>query len=153
MNETRLEIYFATPLRLEFPPKRTYKGILNLTTDSMEIKGENMATTVQVGHLGEIDVTWVDESGKSAKVDGLTTWATTDSTIVTVQVATGNSQIANWRTVAIGTAQIQASADADMGEGVKTITSTMDFTVIGGEAVGGQMQVQDLGPIPGRTTK
>jgi hypothetical protein len=40
-----------------------------------------------------------------------------------------------------------------MGEGVKTITSTMDFTVIGGEAVGGQMQVQDLGPIPGKATK
>jgi hypothetical protein len=119
----------------------------------MEIKGENMATTVQVGHLGEIDVTWVDESGKSAKVDGPTTWATTDSTIVTVQVATGNSQIANWRTVAIGTAQIQASADADMGEGVKTITSTMDFTVIGGEAVGGQMQVQDLGPVPGKSPR
>jgi hypothetical protein len=147
MAKLGLEIYFANPLRIEpIPAAAQPKGIFTLIYKGLKIQGDNMATTVQVEHIGEIDVTWVDETGKPAHVDGPTTWASTDATVVTVQVSTGNSLIANWHTVAVGNAQIQATADADLGTGIKTVTSTMDFTVIPGEAVAGTMTVKDLGP-------
>lgn len=107
-----------------------------------------MSETLGVGHLATVTVEWKDAHGNPAKVDGPTTWASTDSSVLTVTVATGNPLIANCKAIAIGTAQIQATADADMGEGIKTITSTIDVTVISGEAVGGSMTFKDMGTGP-----
>lgn len=144
-----LHIAFDTPLRIQLQTIQAAepRGIFTVTFDNKyKVTGDNMAETVQVGHIGTIDVEWVDATGKPAKVDGPTTWQSTNPAVLTVTVSAGNPLIANWHTLAIGTAQIHASADADLGEGVKTVSSTTDFTVIQGEAVAGVTTVKDLGP-------
>jgi len=35
--------------------------------------------------------------------------------------------------------QIQATADADIGEGMETITAVLNLTIIAGDAVGGEI--------------
>ena len=86
-----------------------------------------MSSTLQAGKVATAAVSWVDQAGNPAKVDGQTTWASSDPTLVTVTVATGNSLIANLKSVGpIGDVSIQATADADMGEGVKTITAVLE---------------------------
>ena len=99
-----------------------------------------MANTMQTGTYATLSIEWVDAGGNPAKVDGPTTWASSDETIATATVATGNPQICNVHSLGpIGPVQFQATADADMGTGVRTITSTCDVSVISGEAVGGTM--------------
>lgn len=96
--------------------------------------------TLTVGGRATAHVQWNDANGQSAKVDGPTTWVSSDPLTLECVVATGNPLIANcYAPGPIGTVQIQATADADMGEGVRPVTSTIDITVIGGEAQGGDI--------------
>jgi len=147
----KVTINFGSPLvvivRSE-PDKPPIRPIVTLDHPDLPltISGENMSETVQQGHIGTISVEWTNAQGQPAKVDGPTTWNSTDESIITVTVATGNPLIANWHTVGLGSASILATADADMGDGVKKITATTDFTVIPGEATGGTTTVEDLGP-------
>ena len=54
--------------------------------------------------------------------------------------STGNPQIANlYAPGKIGKATIQATGDADLGQGVKPVTASIDVEVIGGQAVGGEI--------------
>ena len=113
-----------------------------------------MSETLGVGHYATITVEWKDAAGNAAKVDGPTNWASTAPDVLSVTVATGNPLIANAKALKIGSAQIHATADADLGDGVKTVTSTIDVTVIAGEAVGGSMTFKDMGSgPPPETTK
>lgn len=100
-----------------------------------------MSATMQVHTYATVSVQWKDSAGNIVKVDGPTEWKSTDETILQVDVATGNPQIANLFAVgAVGTAQVHATADADLGEGVKAVTATLDVTVVSGEAVGGEIK-------------
>ena len=146
----KLEISFGTPLQIVLaqPQPKTAHAVFTTQIDGLTFKGENMSETLGVGHYATVTVQWVDATGSPAKVDGPTAWESTDPDVLTCQVSTGNPLIANCKAVAIGTAQIQATADADMGEGVKTITSTIDVMVIAGEAVGGSMTFEDTGTGP-----
>lgn len=107
-----------------------------------------MSEVLGVGHYATVTVQWLDSHGNPAKVDGPTKWESTDPAVLTVTVSTGNPLIANAKAIAIGSAQIHATADADLGEGIKTVTSTIDVTVIAGEAVGGEMTFEDMGSGP-----
>lgn len=147
----RLELVFVSPLRITLaPPEPTtgYRAIFTTQTDGLTFKGENVSETLGVGHFATVAVEWVDATGAPAKVDGPTSWESTDPAVLTCQVSTGNPLIANCQAVAIGTAQIQATADADMGDGIKHVTSTIEVTVIAGEAVGGSMTFTDMGTGP-----
>jgi hypothetical protein len=129
-------IKFGSPLNLilEVEQRRAPRSIVTIRHADLTVRGENMAEVIGVGHIGTINVTWQDADGNA------------DPSIITVQVSTGNDHIANWHTVGIGLASIHASGDADLGEGVKKITATTDFQVIPGEAVAGEMNVEDHGP-------
>lgn len=147
----KLELSFSTPLRVilaQPQPENRFRAFFTTVVDGITFRGENMSEVLGVGHYATVTVEWKDAAGNPAKVDGPTTWASTDSSVLTVQVSTGNPLIANCRAVAIGTAQVQATADADMGEGIKTVTSTIDVTVIAGEAIGGDMTFTDQGSGP-----
>lgn len=77
----------------------------------------------------------VDKKGNAAAVqDGSVVWTTSDSNVLAVTpsadglsatVVAGNP----------GVAQVNVSADADMGDGVTPITGTLDVTVVAGDAV------------------
>lgn len=112
-----------------------------------------MAATISSGSLGTVSVSWVDAGGNPAKVDGPTVWQSSDESLLTVTVAAGNPLIANlYAPGPIGNAQVQATADADLGEGVKSITAVLDMTVIAGQASAGTIDYKQGGqgpPSPG----
>ena len=110
-----------------------------------------MSNTMQAGSYATLSIKWVDSHGNPAKVDGATVWASSDDSIATVTVATGNDLIANVHSVGpIGNVQAQATADADLGEGTKSITAVCDITVIAGEASGGEIDFsQGSSQVPG----
>jgi hypothetical protein len=142
----KLEISYATPLRVQVqvqqqpPAQLKGRGVFTLEMGGHTIKGENMASTMTSGTLGTVSVAWVDAGGNPAPVDGPTTWQSSDNNIVQTTVATGNPLICNlYAPGPIGTASVQATADADMGPDVKSITAVLELTVIGGQAVAGTM--------------
>lgn len=107
-----------------------------------------MSEVLGVGHYGTVTCTWVDDTGTAVPVDGPTNWASTNPAVLTCVVSTGNPLVANCEAMTPGSAQIQATADADLGGGVRTVTSTIDVNVIQGEAVGGKMTFTDMGSGP-----
>lgn len=120
------------------------RGVVTWTFDAngITVRGENLKVdTLTAGKTATANVEWTDDQGNAAKVDGITKWASSDEDILTVEdINTGDSTSARVISVGpIGPAQIQATADADMGAGVKTITCMIDVTVIAGEASGGKI--------------
>ena len=122
------------------PPAPDYRAIFTFTMGDFIFRGENVMNTMQAGSFATLSVQWVDSHGNPAKVDGATDWVSSNEEVATVEVAVGNPLIANVHSLGpIGPVQIQATADADLGEGGKTITATCDISVIAGEASGGQI--------------
>jgi hypothetical protein len=114
--------------------------------------GEDMAYTLPDRHQVQVRIDYVDADGNPATVDGDVAWASSDETIATVTVDAGDSQLATVAAATggtIGQVQITATADADLGEGTREIISTMDVTVVAGEAVAGTITpVGASTPIP-----
>jgi len=137
----QIEISFATPLRLMFDqPSGEYRAFFTFQFDNFVFRGENMSATMQIGTYATVSVEWKDSKDNPAKVEGPTKWESTVPATVQCTVATGNPLIANlYAPGPLGKAQIQATADADLGSGVKTVTSTIEVEVISGEAVGGEI--------------
>ncbi|HEY1242209.1 MAG TPA: hypothetical protein VGF16_16710 [Bryobacteraceae bacterium] len=157
-----LTISFATPLTVIHEQARpSYRAVFAIEINNLQFKGENMDGTMQAGTLATLSVAWTDKGGNPAKVDGPTTWQSSDDTIVTVTPSTGNPLIANLNAPGpIGTVQIHATADADMGSGVQTVTATSNITVISGQAVAGEItftqspqQKPPIGPGPNPPAK
>jgi len=129
---------------------KDYRAIFTFTMGQFVFKGENMANTMQSGSIATLSIQWSDSHGNPAKVDGPTQWVSSDEDVLTVQVAAGNPLIANvYSQGPVGPAQIQATADADLGEGVKTITAVCDINVIAGEASGGTITFTQSPPQAG----
>ena len=97
-----------------------------------------MAYTLPDGMQVAVAVSYVDADGNPAVVDGPAVWASADASIATV-VAGGDydAVIAATKGGTLGTTQITATADADMGSGVRSVITTLDVTVVAGEAVAG----------------
>lgn len=138
----KLGIEFLTPLVvLHEPAPEQPRARFTFTIGGLSFTGENMANTMQSGSIATLSIQWVDKKGNPAKVDGPTDWVSSNEEILRVEVAAGNPLIANvYSEGPIGAAQVQATADADLGEGVKTITAVCDITVIAGEASGGEIK-------------
>ncbi len=75
----------------------------------------------------------VDAKGNPAPVQGAPVWASSAPTVAAV-TPSADGLSANIVAGATGTAQISVSADADLGDGVTTITGVLDVTVVGGQA-------------------
>ena len=82
----------------------------------------------------ELSVAPVTAAGNPATVDGAVTWVSSDESIATV-ASTGPTTALVRNTGALGTAQIAATADADLGAGVRSIMATLDIQVVAAEAV------------------
>lgn len=76
----------------------------------------------------------LSKGGNPAPIDGKPTWTVSDPTILTVTVSDDGLSAVLATTGKLGTCQAAVSADADLGEGVKTIVGTVDLTVVAGEA-------------------
>jgi hypothetical protein len=110
----------------------TYDGF------TVKAKGLKMAYVLQQGKQVKVRVDYVDAQGQPAVVDGAVAWASSAPQTITIQPDTSDSQICLLRSgQALGTSQVNATADADLGEGTRELICTMEVQVVGGEAVGG----------------
>ena len=135
-----LSLSFANALqvcKIEPPPQ--ILAVLTITYDRFTIttKGDVMYT-LPVDMLVKMQVAYVDAEGNPAAVDGPVAWASSDETIVTVTPETGDSTIVTVVPVGpTGQIQITATADADLGAGVRNLVTVCDIQIVAGEAVAG----------------
>jgi hypothetical protein len=142
----RVEIVFANVLKImevaEQPLPRGH-SLIRITFDQFVItaEGEHVMYTLPVDHTVKMQVSYVDAAGNPATIDGAVVWQTSDASIVSVAVDPIDSTIC--RAVPAGTlgqAQITATADADLGAGVRGLITTCEIEIVGGEAVAGSIQ-------------
>jgi len=101
-----------------------------------------MAYTLPVDKMIVVQVSYVDSAGNPAAIDGLVGWSSSNSSIAAIAPDTGDSSICSIIPQGtLGSSQITATADADLGDGVKPLITTMDLTVVAGEAVAGTINV------------
>ncbi len=82
-----------------------------------------------------VSVAFKDKFGNSAKVDGLPVWVATVPELVTLEVAEDGMSAMILPVGPEGVLKIQVSADADLGEGVKSILGELELELLTGEAV------------------
>ena len=159
MNQ--LEISFGTPLRIILAEAEAPEGSALLTVRfqqfSITMQGDGVMYTLPVDHLVSMQVSYVDAGGNPARVDGAVTWASSDAAVVTVEVDANDSTMCTVTPAgALGQVQVTASADADLGAGVRTLITTCDIEIVAGEAVSGSIQPtgspQPIAPHPAPTS-
>jgi hypothetical protein len=112
---------------------------------TVRAKGPNMSYKLPNDKVVDVQVSYVDSKGNPAEVDGDVVWSSSNPEICDVEVNSSNSKVARITPGdSVGQAQIVATADADMGEGVRNISCFMDVEVIAGEAVAGV--ISPVGP-------
>lgn len=105
---------------------------------SVTARGEDMAYTLPIDMAVSVKVSYVDAHGNPAVVDGAVNWDSSDTNIATVTADAPDGATAIVAAATnLGQAQITATADADLGEGVREVVTIMDVQIIAGEAVAG----------------
>jgi len=100
-----------------------------------------MSETMSVGSFAILQATWRGSHGNDAKVDGDTVWASSDPSVCAVAIYTEDSRLSIvFAPGGLGAAQVQATADADLGEGVKSVTALITIEVIGGRERAGRIE-------------
>jgi hypothetical protein len=116
----------------------TYGGITHTHTGA-----QAMSYTLPNDKTVKLQIAYVDAHGNPAAVDGVISWDSSNPDIAAVeslpvaQGAAGGSTVQLVPGSSIGNCQISATADADLGEGVRELVTLLDVTVVGGEAVAG----------------
>jgi hypothetical protein len=121
-----------------------YEGLI------LAARGYEMAYTLPADRMVVVRVDYVDGAGNPAMIDGPVTWDTSAAEVVTVDADDADSQQCTiTATGLLGTAQVSAHADADLGSGTRALVTTLDVTTVAGEAVAGVISpVGEPQPIP-----
>lgn len=120
----------------------SYEGLI------VELEGHKVAYTLPADKQIHVAVAYVDDHDNPARVDGPVRWSTSDENILSVEtwepeardtpVGVPENGFATISVVGpVGQAQVAATADVDMGTGVKELVTLLDVTVVAGEAVAG----------------
>lgn len=83
----------------------------------------------------DLSVGFTDKASNPAQVDGVPAWTSSDETVLTVTASADGRSATAVATGKLGTAQINVSADADLGAGTTPISGVLDVTVQAGAAV------------------
>src|SRR4051812_10665218 len=102
--------------------------------------GGDAMFTLPVDKQIRIKVSYIDSAGNPAAVDGPVKWSSSNDNIARVWSDEDNSQEAMIAPAAVGQVQIVATADADLGEGTRPLLTTMDVSIVAGEAVAGVIE-------------
>lgn len=145
MNELRVEIWFGNPLRImEVPaPPPHGKQFITIRFENFTLtsQGDHVMYTLPVDHSVLMQVSYVDARGNAATVDGEIAWQSSDEAIIKIAIDAQDSTLCRATPAgAIGQAQVTATVDADLGDGVRELVTLCDIEVIGGEAVAGSIQ-------------
>lgn len=132
-----IAIVVAAGLILKAIKKHDDRLIVTLFFNDSQIKSKAMTTvltaTQQVG--GQIEPK--DRKGNTAKVEaGSVTYSSSNDAVATVEKDESDETKFTVKAKGTGVAQIDISADADLGEGVKTITGFLGVEVTSAEAAG-----------------
>lgn len=136
-------------IRPPTPAPQPIRCVVTTRIDGISVTGEGgMAYNLPVGRQVNVQVAYVDQAGNAAEIDGDVTWTSSDDTIALVH-SMGPTQAVVMAGSVLGQAQITAEADADVGDGVKSLMTPFDVTVVAGEAVAGVISpVGESEPIP-----
>jgi len=129
--------------------KRKYQSKLTVTIDriSLTFSGDfNMLLPIDKQLLG-CTISYVDKAGNAAKVDGFPVWETDRSDLLTIVVAPDGMSADITPVGPVGTAQITVTADADLGEGVKSLTTIGTIECVAAEAVTGVINFPEPTPV------
>jgi hypothetical protein len=143
---TTLKFSGTVSIETDQPPKAGVWITTGSSGITIKAKGPTMAYTLPTDKKVDVKVSYQDAKGNAATVDGAVTWDTSDTAICGV-APRGDSTEATLTPGTVGNAQISATADADLGEGVTTIVCTMDVTVVAGQAVVGTIQPVQVQPV------
>src|SRR4029077_10298507 len=141
MNQ--LEISFGGPLRIIVAQEEDAPVILarlSVWYEQFKITGEALMYTLPVDHFVLMQISYTDAAGNPAKIDGEVTWTSSDESVATVQVDAADSSIVRVLPVVVGQMQVRASADADLGTGVRKLLTVADIEIVAGEAIAGSIQ-------------
>lgn len=83
----------------------------------------------------ELSISPTSAAGNPAPLDGAPVWSSSDESVLVVTASEDGLSAVAVTTGKLGRAQVNVSADADLGEGVKTITGVLDVEVRVSEAV------------------
>jgi hypothetical protein len=146
MNQ--LEIFFGTPLRIVIAEEQPQFGTrLTVWHENFKItaEGDHVMYTLAVDHLVKMQVAYVDAGGNPAAIDGIVAWTSSNTTLATVTVDAADSTIVTVTPVGpLGQVQVIATADADLGAGVRNLITTADVSLVAGAAVAGT--ITPVGP-------
>lgn len=111
--------------------------LLSLKIDNIKIKGKIMAVSITTTQQVTGTLQPVDAKGKPASVEaGSVSFSSSDVNVFIVEQDPSNELSLKVVAVGAGTAQLNYSADADLGEGLKTIEGFTAIEVLPAEAVG-----------------
>ena len=151
VNEITLTLRGSLELLLRPPPPEIlcfvttyYEGFISAA------KGSDMAYTLPGDKMVTVHVDYVDAQGRPAQVDGEVTWDTSSPDVASIEVDDTDSQTCRiFAGNILGTTQVSAHADADLGSGTMPLVTILDVTVVAGTAVAGTISpVGDPEPIP-----
>jgi hypothetical protein len=103
--------------------------------DTHEIRKDIKEMILQDIQKVTLSITPVDAAGNPAKVDGAPVWESTDTTVVSLEVATDGLSAVATAVGPLGTAQVSVTADADLGQGITPLIGTLDIEVVASAAV------------------
>jgi hypothetical protein len=121
----------------------------DVTIDGVSAQDIKMLV-LPIDHTAIASITPVDAKGNPAPVEGVPTWASSNPAMLTVTPrADDGSGVYKADLVpagAVGTCQVNVSADADLGTGVTTITGILDVQTAAGQAVGFTISTEVVPP-------
>lgn len=132
-----------------FRPKAVAVGFRFFNPEGEPITMYQMFYNQQVELSGQP----VDKAGNPALVDGIPTWTLSVPDFATLENIAADGLSATLKGIKPGSFQVNMNGDADLGAGVKPITSFLDVTLLPGEAVGFEMQTGTATDQPPTSTK
>lgn len=113
---------------------------------TITIPMEDAMITMVIGYKLPMHILPVDAAGNPARVDGVPTWALSDGVYGTLTVDVDGLGATFVPAGILGAVQIRVDADADLGEGVRTLTGLLDVQIEAGEAV--SLSITTDPPVP-----
>lgn len=116
-------------------PDQAQAAIIEFYTiiDGVKRKVENMFLKVSQNLPLSIEIK--DKFGNVAKVDGAPVWSLTNPILGILEVSEDGMSAVLKPVGGVGSLKVQVNADADLGEGIKSILGELDVDMLAGEAV------------------
>lgn len=89
---------------------------------------------LKITQKAELSVSIKDRAGNPAQVDGAPVWSLTDPSLGDLVAAADGLSATLTPKGPLGSCEIQVNADADLGEGVKTILGSLPVDFVAGDA-------------------